>query len=176
MIEERIQLAGGEPTSEFNAADAAVLAATAAPAEDVPAVGDAEQSMEDALLAATAKAKNPSTPNATARNAMDRLVGAFVTERDEAAKQDLLASASELAASSGESLQRLLDLALQPQQPADVQQQALYLAAGRDPATVAKIAADPHHPLQLEAEAFLRERRIAAGIRIPDKVTEPGVP
>ena len=151
----------------------AALAAAATPAEEVTESGDARQTKEQTLLAAANKAANPSEPNVTTRNAMDRLIGAFVTETDSEAKQDFLAVGQELALSSGVSLDRLLSLALQPQQPLEVQTQALYLAANRDPALVQKVAANPAHPLQLEADAFLLEKRIAAGVRVLVKDSAP---
>lgn len=132
-------------------------------AEEVTETGDSVLTQESALLAATKMEGDPNTSNVEARNAMDRLIGAFSTEVNSETKQDYLALGEELASNSRETLHRLLTLALQPGQPLEVQKQALYLALDKDPAMVRQVAADPRHPLHLEAEAFILQKQIAAG-------------
>jgi len=148
----------------FDAGGLAALGIVAAPAEDV---GGPNQSVrlakEDSLLAAERKSTDPATPNVVTRDAMDRLVASFVTETNSGNKQDFLALGAQIASSSGASIHALLTMALQGQQPLEVQKQALYLATEDDLALVQAVAANPVHPLRDEAEALLLEKKLASG-------------
>lgn len=163
----------GSPAALVPVALAAnVPTALAEEVSGIPGTQDATEIKEATLLAIGKAITDPSAPNVDARNAMDQLIGAFTRETDAEAKQDFLALASELSDSSGRSMHDLLTRALQPQQPLDVQQQALYLATDKDPALVRKVAADPKHPLREDAEAFLLEAELAAG-RVPKPTDDP---
>lgn len=147
----------------------AALLASAKPAEDVRNFGDARITKELAATGRSSAAVDASGVEATGQETMDRLVGAFVAEPDAEARQDLLALAAEVSTTSPASLRSLLSLALQTQQPLDVQKQALYLAADHEPSLVQKVAANTAHPLHLEAEAFLLENQVRDKVQIPDR-------
>jgi hypothetical protein len=146
-------------------------------AQDVPEIATAADIKESALAIASTRPAAPGGASVTGRtrestNEMNKLVWAFSNGTNSEDKEDLLAIAHDLADQKGEDISALLNVALQPAQPVDVQRQALYIATDENIGLVKKVAANPKHPLHTEAEAFLLDTQIRNGT-VPPPVDDP---
>jgi len=137
-------------STELSAASRQWLLSHAVEAEEVSSDLNTDQVEETAVRVASSEPNNSASSNAIAG-----LTAMFYREPDPGRKQDLLAAAQDLASNAPVNILPLLQAALQPAQPVDVQRQALYMAADIAPDLVQAVAANPSSPLQQDAQAFL---------------------
>jgi hypothetical protein len=119
-------------------------------AEDVPSVLTTDQAEETALQVAPSESYNPASANA-----LEGLTAMFFQEPDPERKQDILAAAQYLGSNTAVNILPMIQAAMQPAQPANVQRQGLYMATDLAPEVVQAVAADPLSQFQQDAQAFL---------------------